>query len=115
MRKIRKEVYSMKTIALLKELRKNHNRHAHCQLHTLRNNHSLGQDLMWLFSAQTIIHCMIHLVSFIPILFGLADWEHHHNHTVEIGKMVSYSFTLNFILHIGMAAMLVIAQKLRNK
>ena len=61
------------------------------------------------FSLQAFSHLMVHVFSFVPLVFGVV--VHGHDHLVE---SVTASLILNFILHIAMAFMVVGYQKSIN-
>ena len=80
--------------------------------HTCMQHHSMGHSLLWLASAGTLAHALTHVLALMPLILGLT-MAHSHDHSVA--ELTLWSITLNLVMHIGMALMVIVADRMRNK
>lgn len=82
--------------------------HSHsCNIH----NTDLKSSLIWVVSAHTFLHALMHIVSLTPIILGITGIVHDHS----VGELVASSILLNLIFHAGLSTLVIYAEKLRHK
>jgi hypothetical protein len=86
--------------------------HSHCNKHALLKPQAgtgILHIIMHMLTLTSTAHLITHLISSIPILLGLTGHAHDHS----LGELAVASFMLNALLHLVMAIMVVVYEKVK--
>lgn len=85
----------------------------HSHKHDLLHQHAgtgVWHVIVHLLTITSGLHFVMHVISSIPILLGLSGHAHDHS----LGELAVASFMLNAFLHVVMALMVVLYEKVKG-